>query len=133
MFEERDKLAEGGAQACEAFRKDQERMDSFAADARQFAQSIGERATADQAMAEDAGRAVSSARFAFQQYGDDTPPKLNTIVTDEYSEFAFTIDTIRKSFQSFDDYLDDTGKGLGRFLDTVDGIAGDLISMGDGM
>ena len=84
-------------------------------------------------MAEEAGRAMSSARFAFEEYGDEKPPVLNTIVTDEYTEFAFTIDTIRKSFKSFDDYLNDTGKGLGRFLDTVDVFAGDLISLGDGM
>ena len=83
-------------------------------------------------MAEDAGRAMSSARFAFEEYGDEKPPVLNTIVTDEYTEFASTIDTIRKSFKSFDDYLNDTGKGLGRFLDTVDVFAGDLISLGDG-
>ena len=81
-------------------------------------------------MAEGTGRSLHSARFAFQEYGEDKPPVLNTIITDEYNEFAYTIDMIRRSFESFDDYLKDSGAGLGRFLDVVDVFSGDLISLG---
>ena len=84
--------AEGSAQAVEEFREDQERKDSFAAESGKVVQSVSERVRPDQAMAEDAGRSLDSARFAFQEYG----------------------------FESFDDYLKDSGAGLGRFLDVVD-------------
>ena len=38
---------------------------------------------------------------------------------------------IHRSFESFDNYLEGNGTGLGLFLDTVDVVAGDLISLGE--
>ena len=67
MVKEQDKLAEGGVQA-------------FAAESSTGAQAVGERVQFDQAMADDAGRAVASARVAFEEYPDDKPPVLNTIL-----------------------------------------------------
>lgn len=133
MFKERDKLAEGGAQAFEKFREDQANANSFAAEASKVAQSVGERVQSDQVMAEDAGHAVASAQVTFEAYGADKPPVFNQVLTDDYNEFAFTIDTIRKSFDSFDDYLKGSGAGLGWFLETVDVFAGDLISASEGV
>ena len=131
MFKERDKLTEGSTQAVEEFRKDQANANSFAAEASKVAQSVGERVQSDQAMAEDAGRSLDSAWFAFQEYGEDKPPVLNTIITDEYNEFAYTIDMIRRSFEFFDNYLKGNGAEFRRFLETVDVFAGDLTSLGN--
>ena len=100
----------------EEFRENQERRDSFAAESSKGAQAVGERVQSAQAMAEDAGRAVASVRVAFEEYPADKPPVLNTI---------------RRSFESFDNYLEGSGTGLGLFLDTVDVVAGDLMSLGD--
>ena len=69
QLESQGKLAEGAAQAFEAFQKDKEGKQSFAEAGRQVAAGLAQRHAEGRAMAESAARSIRNARFALEAYG----------------------------------------------------------------